>query len=194
MPVIERDEKTHIHKIDGLVRPTVTQVLHSVGIINDQWYDDFHREKGSALHLATRYYDEGTLDEERLDPELWSKFESYKKFVDEVDFHPEIIEEVFYHDQYHFFGTPDRFGLVNGTPTLVEIKTGAMEWWHWLQLDAYELLLKSKGYDVRDKALLYLSEDGYRVRRYSPSDRGNLNLFLSALAVAHSKMNHGGSL
>ena len=53
----------HRYLLDGRVVPGVTSILKAAGYVDDTYFTEYARDRGSAAHAATHYYDEGDLDE-----------------------------------------------------------------------------------------------------------------------------------
>ena len=106
----------------GRVYPSVTTILKAEGFINTAYYDDWSRDRGSMIHLATAYDDAGELDEENLDPVIFPYLEAWRKFRKESGFVPEQIEPPMMSTAYKYAGTPDRIGDLPG-----RIKRAAVE-------------------------------------------------------------------
>lgn len=102
--------------IDGVgVRfESVTTILKEEGLIDARWFDDWSRDRGSMVHLATAYDDRGELDEESLDPVIAPYLEAWRKFRKESGFGPEKIEVPMQSTAYRYAGTPDRIGELPG--------------------------------------------------------------------------------
>ena len=64
------DPDSHLYRVDGIIVPSVTQVLEDVGIVDYSRLPGSTREmalrRGSAVHAACHYDDEGDLDETQL--------------------------------------------------------------------------------------------------------------------------------
>ena len=56
--VLSFDPITHQYRLDGERVPSVTQVLSVCGLIDDTWYTEESRQRGQAIHLATKLLDE----------------------------------------------------------------------------------------------------------------------------------------
>jgi len=106
----------------GRVYPSVTTILKAEGFINTAYYDDWSRDRGSMIHLATAYDDQGELDEETLDPVIIPYLEAWRRFRKESGFIPEQIEPPMMSTAYKYAGTPDRIGDLPG-----RIKRAAVE-------------------------------------------------------------------
>lgn len=106
----------------GRVYPSVTTILKAEGFINTAYYDDWSRDRGSMIHLATAYDDAGELDEENLDPVILPYLKAWRRFRKESGFVPEQIEPPMMSTVYRYAGTPDRIGDLPG-----RIKRAAVE-------------------------------------------------------------------
>lgn len=121
------DEASHTYQFAGQVVPGVTSILSPL--------TDFSRVPpavleaasnfGKAVHRACELDDLGELDEEALDPALKPYLDGWRKFSAEHAVKWEQIEQPVYHATMRYAGTPDRFGLVNGVRTVVDIKSTA---------------------------------------------------------------------
>jgi hypothetical protein len=101
---------------------SVTGILKSEGFIDTRFYDEWSRDRGSGVHLATAYDDQGELDEETVDPEIDPYLEGWRKFKAESGFIPQQIETPMMSTVYRYAGTPDRIGELPG-----HIKRAAVE-------------------------------------------------------------------
>jgi hypothetical protein len=124
---VEFIEEGHIYTdapVDGIgVRyESVTTILKAEGLIDTRFYDDWSRDRGSMIHLATAYDDRNELDEENLDPVIRPYLEAWQKFRRESGFIPEKIEVPGMSTVYRYAGTPDRIGELPG-----KIKRAAVE-------------------------------------------------------------------
>lgn len=127
MSVLSFDEATHTYRFGGQVVPGVTSILSPL--------TDFSRvpphvlqaaaDFGKAVHRACELDDLGELDETTLDDALLPYLQAWRKFSAEHDVQWEQIERPVYHATMRYAGTPDRFGKVNGRPTVVDIKSTA---------------------------------------------------------------------
>jgi len=110
--------------VDGFGRsyPSVTTILKAEGFIDTRFYDDWSRDRGSMIHLATAYDDAGELDEENLDPVILPYLAAWRRFRKESGFIPEQIEPPMMSNTYRYAGTPDRIGELPG-----RIKRAAIE-------------------------------------------------------------------
>lgn len=107
---VEFDEATHTYSYNGVVLPSVTQILQAEGFVNTAFYDEWSRNKGSMVHLAVKYYLSGELDEETLDPEIVPYLTAFKRFCDDTAFTVDQTEIPKRHTIYKYAGTPDIIG------------------------------------------------------------------------------------
>ena len=100
----------HSYTHEGIVYPSVTQILQAEGFINTDWYDDYSRDRGSLVHLTTHYDDTEELDEESVDDVIWPYLKAWRKFKKETGFVIEQIEVPLVNPAFSYAGTPDRIG------------------------------------------------------------------------------------
>lgn len=179
------DAETHIYTWRGKRVPSVTQVLKDTGLIDDQWYTERSRQIGQAVHLATEYDDLRKLREETVSVLIRPYLEAWRKFRAETGFTPlpDGIEQRVYNQFAQYAGTLDRIGTVGGTEVLLDIKTGAPQSWHALQLAAYAMALPEPRRYRR--ARVQLKSDGtYRYTEFAPENFSvDYNIFQSARVV-----------
>lgn len=104
------DEDLHAYLLDGNPLPSVTEILKAEGFIDTRFYDDWSRERGSYVHLATQLDDLNILDEEKLDPVILPYLEAWRKFKKESGFIIQEIEKPMCNTTHKYAGTPDRLG------------------------------------------------------------------------------------
>jgi hypothetical protein len=159
--MIEFDESTHTYTVDGVVYPSVTQVLHDMGL--STYYDsgdDFYKERGQAVHKCCELIDSDTLDWSSVDPRITGYLDAYLAFKEETRWQFDHSEERLADDTYKFCGSPDRFW------PLLDLKTTASRF--DLQLSAYAILLQANGFKPgREAYFLQLKPDGkYTLNTY----------------------------
>jgi hypothetical protein len=107
---VDFDKEQHIYQSNGIVIPSVTQILLAEGFIDDTWFDSWSRDKGSMVHLACHYDISGELDEESLDDEIRPYLAGFRKFMKESGFKVERSEVPAINKTYSYAGTPDLVG------------------------------------------------------------------------------------
>lgn len=82
MPEYTYDDDTHLYRIDGVIVPSVTQVLSCLSDFRFVDEDVMRRAQafGKAVHLMAQLYLEGRLDEDTLDEGLRGPLEALKKW------------------------------------------------------------------------------------------------------------------
>ena len=107
---VDFQEEGHLYTHEGRPLPSVTQILKAEGFIDARFFDDWSRDRGSMVHLATAYDDAGDLDEDSLDPALIPYVEAWRKFRRESGFVTEASEVAMRSRLYNFAGTIDTVG------------------------------------------------------------------------------------
>jgi len=185
--VLDFDPVLHRYSVDGVVWPSVTQVLVATGIYN---FEDIPRDqreyvmaRGSAVHEATRMLDEDDLDDSTVSDTLRPYLDAYKKFKAESGFVPLHIESRVHNATYRYAGTLDRIGTFYGpgSPALLDIKCGPWQPGYAIQLAAY-----AKACDIKTsgRITLHLSAYGtYYLHHVATNLEQDFGTFLSALNV-----------
>lgn len=185
------DEPTHTYRVDGVVIPSVTQILEAVGIIDYSHIPPADREwaleRGRMVHLYTQYDDEGTLDDSAVDPRIRPYLEAWRAFrrdtgliLDKIN----GVEKRVYSRSHGYAGTLDRIGiLARGIKTvLVDIKTNKAEPWVKLQLAAYAGAVGPPPLQITRVCVELRDDETYRVLTFSGANfNADFADFLGAL-------------
>jgi len=165
--------------------PHVTAILRDAGLVDVSHFTDYHRDRGSALHVATALLDEGDLDPESVDPAIEARLRQYDRWKQET--RPDIlaIEEPVENTLYRFCGTLDRRIRINGHEGILDIKGPSAAPWQALQVAAYAACFATP----MKRWTLHLSDDGYKLIEHA--DRNDWKVFLAALTVANWKESAG---
>lgn len=188
-PGLTFDPEAHEYHLDGQRLMSVTDVLRSVQLIDDSWFDEEARVRGRYVHKAIAYEERGGLDESSVDERLAGYLAAYRAFVREVE--PGaclLVEEPLAHPIHRYAGTVDQVRPIAGKLAVLEHKTGGPARWHALQTAAYAALAEVKlspAHPLR-RYVLYLRPDG-TYRLVEQSSRDDWKLFLAALALAAFK-------
>lgn len=179
------DPVQHTYRLGSRQLPSVTQVLKDVGLIDATWFTDEARLRGTYVHMATQYLDEGDLAEETVDPRYLGYLNAYRRFLETARPVWERVEARVHDALLGYAGTFDRLGTLNGTSQrwLIDIKTGDYAT-AGLQTAAYRRCLEEP-HMVR-RAALQLSADG-SFNFHELSDRRDEPRFLAALTVWQTK-------
>lgn len=189
---------THSYFWNGARVPSVTQILEDCAIIDYSFLPPGTREmalrRGSEVHEATHFDDEGDLDEGWMQENQGHApyVEAWRLFRAQTGFIPDMIEHRAYQERYGFAGTLDRSGTfkINGqgrADAIVDLKCGDAPGWARLQTAAYCSFFDSPRRFVR--LVVELHKDGsYRLFRYEGKDwQQDFNGFLAALTVYRLK-------
>ena len=167
-PRLVFDEERHMYFYDGHIYPSVTEIcapLQSFDV-NPAVLQQAQR-RGTQVHEYTQLIDYGIEpDELEVEPELAGYVIAYMRFL--RDYKPEwdMIEQPLVSTSQQYAGTLDRFGVIDGKPWLVDIKTTSqpkrptlISW--ACQLEGYAMMLEC---DIYRRADLQLKKDGsYRL-------------------------------
>jgi len=171
--------------------PRVTEVLKDAGIVDTRWFTQAVRDRGTAVHAACHYHDEGDLDEASVDPVIAPYLEAYCKFqADHGAVQWEWIECPQQDPLGRYRGTPDR--ILQARPRqLWDIKSGCHFPWHAIQTAAYVNMLPDP-YSYR-RFGLYLKKDAtYQVREFPREEFArDLGVFNAALTVTEWRTHYG---
>lgn len=199
-------EDTHTYfKPDGTpFAASVTGNLKDGGFYADEWFTEFGRTRGALVHRLTEFDDLGDLDEATVDPALQPYLDAWRQF--KRDFEIEIatvngelcIERGYGDDVFDVAGTVDRIGwwTLKGKRYFgpADLKSGAYEPWHPIQLAAYADFIARSGEFPNEPRLgrlgVYITSDGkYEPRPYT--DRNDLKVWQAAVTVAAWKRANG---
>jgi len=163
----------------------VTDILHQAGLVDTSWFTEEMRDRGSDVHVACHFLDEGDLSFESLTPPVLARVRQYQQFLDDVK--PEIlsIEEQVENAALRYCGTLDRRLRIGGVEGVLDIKGTAILSWHALQLSLYAGCFTQ----FLRRWNLYLFDDRYKlVEHKDPTDWQTAK---AALTLAFWKEKHG---
>jgi hypothetical protein len=201
-PTLRFEAADHRYFLDpsGEEIPGVTRVLEDCGLVDWSMVPRdvllIAQERGTAVHHALHYLDDGELDQDTLDEQLHGYVMAYLAFKNQCRFTPHLVEHRLVSLTHRFAGTLDRTGVLERKdggfdPCIVDFKSGVVLPAHRIQLAAYQSALP----DARQyrRITLALRADGtYRVHEYDGKDYGrDLNVFHAATALWHWKRDNG---
>lgn len=132
---LEFEPTGHVFRYNGTVLPSITQVLSSTGLIHSEWFTEEAAWRGSVVHRCCELLDEGTLDEDTIDPVAAPYLAAWKRFREAKYFGIHCRELPLYSVE-GYAGIPDRVITVDGSLAVIELKTGPVYPWVALQLAA----------------------------------------------------------
>ena len=187
------DQKTHTYTDEKGPLSGVTSLLGDAGLIDFSMIPEHMRghymDRGSKVHRATELFDEDDLDYDALDPILKKYMDGYKKFC--IDFreryHIVKSEVIVRHPVQRYAGTFDRLCTIDGELSILDIKTGGLQPWTTLQLQAYLMAHESEGgQKVKARYALQLTKEGtYKLQKYT--DAGDAAVWLAVVTLARWK-------
>lgn len=138
-------DHAYIDTITGAEIPSITWMLKEAGLVETRWFTDESRERGSCVHRLVADFDLGSLTTEDL-PLVNSLYKGFLlahvAAMDIIQPRWVSIEERRVHETLRFAGTPDRVGTMYGAVAVVEIKSGALEPAHSVQLALQAILVE----------------------------------------------------
>ena len=203
------DDKEHKYYADGRELISVTTLLNLEGASTGmEFVDEFFRNRGTFVHLATAYHDRGVLDRILADTSgnpaivafqegfvaygCQGFLDSWKRYRDStgIAYTSEHIEVRLADPVYGFAGCLDRLPLL-------DVKSGAPKLADSFQIGAYYGLCQANKIDtdyyLSDKArkIVYLNDDGSAPNVASLSVKDTLsfrNDFYAALRWHRAKL------
>lgn len=188
---LEFDETTHTYKYNGVVIPSVTQIIKKAGLIDLSFVDkevlEYKSDLGTKVHTTTELYDQNNLDITNLHPILKGYLCAWIKFRTDYNFIPVHIELFTAHPLYKYAGKIDRIGMMSKDIVQLDIKSGTHHHSYAIQSAGYTELFnygKAKKDQIKKRFSVYLREDGtYEAKPYtSPND---IRVFLAALTITN---------
>lgn len=195
------DPATHRYTVDGQPIPSVSQVLRAAGLVD---YDGippdvlaYAAERGTAVHLACQYYDEGDLDPATLDPHLAPYVAAWRKFREDHDFRILASERMYLGNlrgmQYGL--TVDRLLEIGGVVCVLDIKTSRdIHPWHAIQLAGYAIGIS--GFAPKSalsierglRRIIVQLRPGGTYQLHSCQNQSDGEVFAAALRIAYWKL------
>lgn len=192
---LEFDEAAHAYTWDGSPVPSVTQVLHpldaaALAAVPAETLE-FARMRGTVVHKACEFYDQGRLDESSIDPQIAGYIEAWKLFRAQSGYEPVLTEARVYHERYRYAGTLDSAGMLNGKAVILDRKT-SLELYPSVgpQLAGYLAACPHDQIKPLARYAIQLSADAtYRLTKYTDAD--DWTCFLGLLNAHHWRTKRG---
>jgi hypothetical protein len=179
-------DENHVYRVDGRVMSgSVTGIIRAAGLMDTSWFTPYSATRGTAVHKAVEYYEQGDLDESRLDPAIVPYLAGWKMFKAETGYQSEQLEQMIFHPIYQFCGTLDQTGAMDGQSCIMDIKTGIYQAWWALQTAAYNSVVKAK----RRLSVQLTDQGKYKVTEYK--GKTDWQKFLAAMTVAGMRREFG---
>ena len=141
-PVFRFDALDHRYFLDGLEIPHITGMLSDCGYIDDRWFTEDGRDRGTLVHDLAAQYDLGAITDPRT-VECAEKgyFLAYVDVMRTVKPAWRFIETALASTTHGFGGRIDRGGTVWGAKAVMEIKTGQRQVATGIQLALQAILV-----------------------------------------------------
>ena len=179
------DESHVYHDSAGRVVPGVTGIIRACGLMDENGWNDYARDRGRAVHKAVELYERGTLDPDSLDPAIVPYLAAWVEFKEQTGYVALECEQIVFHPIYRYAGTLDQVGVLDSKSAVVDLKTGAQAAWWGVQTAAYNAVAKR-----RVRYSLELKGDG-TWRLVQHTDKRDINIFLACLTVAGWRAGRG---
>jgi hypothetical protein len=178
----------HRYTVNGLVKPSVTQVIDGAGYRDTRFMQD-RTVRGRVVHEATLHHEDGILDFDALAPEHRGYAESYAAWFDTTRPTALLREQVVYDQVLDVTGTLDRLFLcADGWLEVMDFKAGVPQPWHTVQTAGYDRLIFAGDFaDLpRRRSSLILRPDGKPAKRIPhETDHDDTAAFLNAVGCHH---------
>jgi hypothetical protein len=189
MDKLEFIEEGHIYKVNGVIYPSVTQIIGST-FNSMAGIPAFALNKaanfGTAVHKAVELSQKGILEADSLDKALLPHLEAWKAFCLNYAYKPKAQEFRGYNERLKVAYTIDCKGFIKGHAVMIDIKSGKPKPEDVIQISAYGYL--DPGFETY---LLYLSDKGYKAVHVTGSERKKgEQTFLSCLNIFNYKREH----
>lgn len=193
---LEFNEELHEYRVDGLLIPSVTQIISEAGLSNVNLDDPAVIQAGqfgTAAHKVVELHDRGTLDIATVDDALRPYLEGWYKFRKESGIEILEIEKRLFHPAHWFSGTIDRVVRWHDKIVILDIKTSVkFPATVGLQTAAYMALYNADGKGrakATQRCVVLLKPDStYLMEKYN--NKMDFNIFLSALQLLQWKNNN----
>lgn len=164
MPKILSDENNRVFAVDGIVYPSVTDILDDMGFIDKTWFTEQGADNGTRRHRVCELDDLDDLDEASVDQADMPYLRAWQQLKAETKVIIIETERRHYHPLYGYCGKPDTVVLYNGHKEVWDRKnTPNRQKWHRLQGGGYIGLYA----DVFYARCVYLTANG----RFKLSER-----------------------
>jgi len=199
--VVAFDEATHTYRdTGGVIQPSVTTVLHAVGLVNGDRYTDEARDRGTLIHKLARVHLEtiaGGAPGKALgmlavagERGVHGYLSGFVNYINERQLTPLAIERPMRDPLLCYAGTPDLIAKDRrGAVGVLDIKSGSIERWHKVQVEAYARLASHAHGPITWRVILYVRANGTaRAVTVPPADWVTADqVWLAALRVYRTR-------
>lgn len=146
------------------------------------------RQRGTAVHAACHYLDDGDLDWSTVSPEIEPYVRAWERFKKDTGVELLRIEKPLFHATLGYAGTPDRVVNLYPHKGIIDLKTYAPDVVTGIQLAGYSYLElgQQSPLDAPKRWGLWLKDDGkYSLTEFT--DNGDERIFLACLDICKFK-------
>lgn len=192
---LDFDEARHVYHLDGEMVPGITSRLRLAGLVDTSFFNEAARLRGTAVHLATQFLDEGNLALDSVDERIRGYLAGWQKFMAESGFRITDEPELLVASPTLRYATKiDRVGMLAGKPIILNLKTSASPYPWWQVQLAGEAHAFAEWCDVPRHSLQRMSvqvlADGqYRAHFYN--DRRDYQTWAAVVETATWIERHG---
>jgi hypothetical protein len=186
-------DSNHSYLIDGVIWPSVTQILGAFDRGLDHVDQDVLSRKaalGSAVHRACELDDKRELDEESVHAEVRPYLRQWRQFVTDVGVEVLENEHIVLNEAHRYVGTNDRlvkFGRFKRA--VLDIKSGMKRPWHEWQTGGYKAAADRYDSPVDGRCCVYLTPTQYKLVVHD--DATDPSVFLNMAACWHGMRRKG---
>lgn len=184
--------EAHEYRYNGVRVPSVTQIISGAGLIDSQWFTEAAAWRGHVAHKCCELDCKGTLNEKTVDPGAAGYLAAWRDCKRNIGFVADQIEVPQYHTVHGYCGTPDRRGrMAGGSRCVLDLKTGALQKWHKMQLAGYTHF-NPIPQNFRRLAVRLFDDGKYSILEYPAADLpGDWAAFIGSLNLQKWKKNNG---
>lgn len=186
---LEYDHAAHLYTIDGSPCTGTHKLMEKFDIVKplDQWGAPY-AERGRRVDFYTEAWDQDDLDREDVDSSERGYLDAWVKFKEEHDVRIGSVQMLVGSAQLWYATTIDRGAAVDGTPSIINLKTGQIyPKPHRIQAHLESILVP----DAERVLYVYLAPDGtYDVQDYTDDyeARKTATAIAQANGMAHAWM------
>lgn len=186
----------HEYTKDGIIVPSVTQILRESGIMDMRWATPENLLRGTYAHRATELYDLEILDESTVDPVIRPYLDGWVKFRNKTGVVIEKCEELVFSSRYFYAGHQDKRAFLFEKRTVIDITTGEeFQRAKAVQLAAYQNAYnehQSVADKIKERMVVQLKSNG---DFYLPPpdfySKNDFNVFLAGMVIVNWRSKNG---
>lgn len=160
-------DQGHKYTLDGVELPSVSELCRFIsreiyGTVA-QYTLDRAADRGTRVHKAAEALD--VYGKVEVTDDIAPYVQAYLKFRREHDIKWNMVERSMANQKERYAGTIDRYGELDGTKVLVDLKTSytVHKRLAIAQLNLYRWMVEEEGHKVDKQYILHLTKDGYKL-------------------------------